>query len=61
MTKVFDPFFFVSSGLTNIEKAIMGVQKKFWQPLWNLKEPFLRPKWLLKTQSVERKGNLSKE
>ena len=54
MTKVIGPFFFVSSGVTNIGEQIVRIHKLFWQLLWNLKERFLRPKRLLKTQTFEK-------
>ena len=54
MTKVFGPVFLVSSSVTNIKEYFKGVHKLTWKQFWNLKEHFLGPKSLLKTQSLEK-------
>ena len=61
MTKVFGPFFLVSSTVENIREQFIEAPKLFWQLRWNLSELFLRPKRLLKAQIFQNKGNLSSE
>ena len=61
MKEVFGPFFLVLSSVTNLKGLFLGVHKLFWQLLWNLLEPFLGPKKLLKTQIFEKKFNISSE
>ena len=61
MKEFFGPFFLVLSSVTNLKGLFSGVDKLFWQLLWNLLEHFLGPKRLLKTQIFEKKGNISSE
>ena len=59
--KSFWPFFLVSSSVTNIKEQFKTVLKLFWQLLWKIKERFLGPKRLLRTQSCEKQDNISSE